>query len=642
MRQLIVATQVLMVALITLSISGEIKGQRPTEYDYFVQDLTPAFQQKASFAIDSLKANKNRKKAAEEELKNLLKPYRFYPATVTTLQEDILAMQLDGDKLAAATATLDRLLLAQKRVEEWGRVARVSRNLTAKSFVRGLFERHKSAWESHKKDAEWAKMLIDREVIRYTLLFHRRKDNFSSFKVMPAKLSRTDVGFGNPIPKRDAELFRWENKAKVSDVVSTGSTGAAGSISAEDILGSYPQNGQFAFYPREYRDNSGYILLSRWQQELRGIAEAGHLWMKWKNAKGEVIYSDVTMSSSTLLQYGLPLAFLEENQVYELSMVQIDPLAFDQEVAFFAKKSIDDLISESVYLRERKEDKRAEKLFFRAYFRTSIYSSFLTKVMYTARLEANEGPNVFTLSAPEGFSKEELEGIDGLPALAPFRLSAEVKSEGEIRQFFGQQTQVFLNHPNAEYLTYLKENKDKLNIDSLVAIEFLPYGERYKKYRHLRYTDQDGKKRNAFPKSVKLPALSKEKFITDYGGIPGRITEAEFRDKSPVGPSPGKLTFRYVFHENANESIAALNELVAARRPEYIALLKELKDLSPRVYAGSDFSALLDQISPSVIQKLTGFTAPGLSPKQSFSIRTWYSLPGRTMNSSSHEIKLTE
>jgi hypothetical protein len=262
--------------------------------------------------------------------------------------------------------------------------------------------------------------------------------------------------------------------------------------------------------------------------------------------------------------------------------------------------------------------------------------------MYTARLETNDDPNVFTLSLSESFGREDLEGINGVPPLAPLRPSAYVTSESGVSKLLGREAKLFLNQPNAEYLSYLKENKDKLNVDSLVAIEFLPHGERIKKYRRLRYTDQSEKKRNAFTVAVAIPVLDKERFVADYGSLPERITQADFQGKALVGPSPTSLTFRYVFHERANETITPLNELIATRKLEYVALLKEFNTLFPKVPAGTDFSVLLDEISSPVVKKLPTFTASGLTTDQSFSIGIGYQLPGKTMNSSRNKIQVVE
>ncbi|WP_026231993.1 hypothetical protein [Neolewinella persica] len=633
--------------LVLITASLGLKGQRPTEFDLFREAMIVPIKTIVIEHIDSLTANQAKYNREEAHFKRLVGSSMLQNYDWQAAHEDLVRQACPPDSLGVALAVLRKMKFYDNRISQWGRAAKAGKALSDIPLLRRIYDQHSDEWIRRRANESWLTSLLQPELVRRQLLFHLRTDNYSGLYVrgdIISRPSRTDLLFWNR--KRDGSR-PIEHYIKISSEQSRkadgGTATAGGSIPDADIFTSYPQNGQFAFYAREQRTHEGFLLFKHYQGGLRSPANDGRLWMKWKNQTGEVVYTDVAAESGDLLQYGIPVTFLEENKVYEMSLVDIDPNALANELNFYAKKSVADIISKNVRHREVKGREPAEQLFFRAYFRTSSFSSFYVKII-AAQLEAGEDNNTVIIRGSEGFAAEDQNGLNGMLALCSIRPNASSKAEGVLSTALGRDVQQFLHHPNLEYVAYLEANRGSLNIDSLVAIEFLPYAERAKKYRKLNYKNEKGARRSAYSNSsLKMPAVPRENFSFDYGDDqPQRITEADFLAKTPPVVPPLIGTYRYIFQDQANLVLEEVRGMVAARIPAYAEVLQRLNALAPQAGQTGNFTAVVSQIAPSNIQKLETLKIPGLEDVKKIDVNVSYSLPGRTRMTTSYRFKWEE
>jgi hypothetical protein len=633
----------LLLLLVTVFASFGLTAQRPTEFDIFREAMITPIATIVSEHVDSLRANQARFKQEVAHFKRLVGSSFRPNYDYQTVHEDLVRQACAPDSLGVAFGILRKLKFYDNRISQWGRAAKAGKELAGISFLRGIYAQNTQEWMRRRPDDAWLASLLQPELVRRQLLFHLRKDNYSGLYVrgdVISKPSRIDLLFWNKKrkdPRATKDFMKVSSKLRRKE--EGGAATAGGSIPDADIFASYPQNGQFAFYPREQRNHEGFLLFKNYPGKLREPANDGRLWMKWKSQAGEVVYTNAVMESGNLLQYGLPVTFLEENAVYEMSLVEVDPNAFAKELRFYAKKSIAEIISKNVRHREVKGRKPEEKLFFRAFFRTSSFASFYVKII-AAELKAGEDNNTVHLQGSEGFSAEDQDGLNGMGALCNIRPSVYSRAEGGLSKALGRDVQQFLYHPNLEYVVYLEANRGSLNIDSLVAIEFLPYAERAKKYRRLSYKNEKGARRSASSSKLKMPAVPKENFSYDYGeDQPKRITEADFRAKTPPVVPPLNGTYRYVFHEEAAVVLEEVRGMVATRLPAYAEVLERLNALAPQAGVTGDFAAIVSQIAPPNILKLETLKIPGLADVKKINVNVSYSLPGRTVMTTSYRFE---
>lgn len=590
--------------------------------------------------IDSLTANTAKFEEEVAHLKRLLGSSFRPNDDYQTVHEDLVRDACVPDSLTIALAVLRKVKFYDNKISQWGRAAQAAKALADISLLKTIYDQQADEWIRRRADDAWLVSLLQPELVRRQLLFHLREDNYSGVYARGKTISRpsrTDLLFWNR--KRDGSRASKEFIKISSDLSRNEETGAAtagGSIPDAEIFASYPQNGQFAFYAREQRTHEGFILFNNYQGELRRTANDGQLWMKWKNQTGEVVYTSINAESGNLLQFGLPVTFLEENKVYEMSLVEIDPGALAKELGFYAKHSIAEIISKNVRHREVKGREPEEHLFFRAFFRTSSFSSFYVKII-AAKLQPGEDRHTVIMRGSEAFAAEDQNGLNGMQSLCNIRPSVYSKRRA-LDQVLGRDVQQFLHHPNLEYVAYLEANRNTLNIDSLVAIEFLPYLERAKKYRGLHYKNEKGARRSAYSgSSLKMPMVPRENFSIDYGeDQPKRITEADFLAKTPPVVPPLFRSYRYIFQEQATVVLDEVRALVEARIPEYAEVLRRLNALSPQAGYSGDFSSVVRQIATPNVLNLETVEIPGLEDVKKIDVSVSYSLPGRTVMTTSY------
>lgn len=632
----------LLLLVLVIAASG-LKSQRPTDFDNFREAMFGPLTAIITEHVDSLNANQARFNKEVAHFKRLVGSPFSPNYDYQTVHEDLVRQACAPDSLEIAFAVLRKLKFYDNRISQWGRAAKASKALSNIPLLRRIYDQNRTEWIRRRGDTEWFASLLQPELVRRQLLFHLRNENYSGLYARggkPSRPSRLDLLFPN---RREDSRPRKEFRkisSKQSRKEDGGMATAGGSIPDADILASYPQNGQFAFYPREQRTHEGFLLFKNYQGGLRRTAIDGQMWMKWKNQTAEVVYTNVTMESGNLLQYGLPVTFLEENKVYEMSLVIIDPNALAEEMNFYAKKTIAEIISKDVWHREVEGREPKEELLFRAYFRTSSFASFFVKIL-AATLETGEDSNAFMMRGSEGFAAEDQNGLNGMPSLCNIRPYVSSKAERVLSRALGRDVQQFLHHPNLEYVNYLEANRGSLNIDSLVAIEFLPYAERAKKYRRLSYKNEKGARRSAYSSSsLKMPALPKENFSFDYGdNEPQRITKTDFLAKTPPVAPPLNTTYRFILPDQAKEVLEEVRSMVETRKPAYAEVLKRLNALSPQAGLAGDFTATVNQIAPANIQKLETLKILGLENVKKIDVDVSYSLTGRTNMTTSYRFK---
>lgn len=535
------------------------------------------------------------------------------------------------------TAKLVRLMkkweLSRKRHMRWenlyARIRELSIKIGQKEIYSTYGSKTLSLLENEKKRSE----LIHRELIRGALFFHMWQEGVSEYS-----LSRSGGGrIYKSINKVEEAIRDFSFRGPMP--VYQESVTAGGAIPAKNLLFSYPQNQQANFYPDENIRVMGAVVLRNYYNS--GLSEAsrtGMLWARWKSAAGKVLYTRAVFSGKQI-NYRIPRDFLNAREVYQLAIVKSKNDIYDEVLDFYAKKEISQLINQGIYHREKKEVV-PEETYFKAYFRVSSYGRFLGKTM-RQKFTPLEGPGMaYRFRAEEPFGPEEVAGLHGMPTQAYFSYYGCPEPESILDKIYGAAARTFYAHPTQEYVDYLKRNKEQLNLDSLIAIEFLPYKERVSKYRRLTYTDVDGKRLRVTSKKLPLPAKPNHRSHIYASAEVQPITETIFKNPTLYKMTAGELILRDTFPEAVQRIALDIAPVFEERAEEYADLLRELNALSPQVPAGTDFSTLVKEINALYVTDPYNENMVGLKTCFPEKINIGYSLPMRAMATTSGRMEL--
>lgn len=502
----------------------------------------------------------------------------------------------------------------RKRLLRWGYVDRRIADLSEKSGRQELFKRYGEKLPERLKDGKKRQEILSRELIRHSLFFHEWAEE------------RIQRGFGGP-PSGDKirkEIKDFRSRRAVPESLATLTGG--GSLPAKDIYFSYPLHQQANFYPFEFVRGTGQVALRNYPtEELRGADRASELWARWKSSKGKVLHTRAFVSGQTIA-YRIPTYFLSPGVVYELSIVRSNSEAYDAFLDFYAGKDIGELINQDVYHREKKAVV-PQQLFFQAYFRVSRYGSFFAKSLSHQFNRVASAGTAYQLDLEEPMAPEEITGLHGLSPQALLSYYGCPAADEVLNRLYGRAAKTFYAHPRQEYVDYLKRNRDSLDIDSLIAIEFLPLKDRLGKYRRLRMENADGQRISPFTRLFPLAPQPKHQDYIYLEGTTQPVTKALFKGEEAYANRNGSLVLRDTFAEVVRRIALEAAPLLEARYEEYVDILRQLQELSPQAGAGKDLSLLVKEINPWYLTDPRNEKQTDLQSCFKKKINTGYSLP---------------
>jgi hypothetical protein len=489
-----------------------------------------------------------------------------------------------ADTARLVSVEVEKWHTCRQRIYGWAYVYGRAKELESKNGRKELYTRYGTKLEEILKNDKKRKELIKRELIRGVVFFHKWMEPLGPSGSSTYKSIAKIV--------KDTKTF----KPRKTPPSSLASVTAGGAIPAEDIMFSYPQNQQANFYPLEYKRAYGQIYLRNYpSSSLREASEAGKLWVRWKSTKGKILYTRAAVTGSAI-SYLPPTYFLNPREVYELAVVKSSTDAFNKVIDFYSSKALSELISKRVYHREKKET-APEEVYFKAYFRVSEYGSFFSKTLGHDFTRVDAVGTACEVEMAEPLGPEEVVGLHGFGPQARFSNYGCRAAEDVLDKLYGSTAKAFFSHPRQEYVDYLKRNRGTLNIDSLVAIEFLPVKERSGKYRRLKYEDNEGKRLSAFSRGLPLPGKPVQRNCIYLTGDAQPITEAIFRNPAEYDGRPSTFIVRDTFAEAVQRIALEMAPLLEARKEEYADILRQLNELSPQALAGKDLSQVVDDIN---------------------------------------------
>ncbi|NRB52764.1 MAG: hypothetical protein HRU41_34205 [Saprospiraceae bacterium] len=153
-------------------------------------------------------------------------------------------------------------------------------------------------------------------------------------------------------------------------------------IPDQNLVASYPLNGQYNFYTNENELGKGYILLARAQPDLLVQIPTGirhELWLTKSQEFSFLTFPAEINTAGNAIHYNFPRGALEHDQVYQLKMVQWN------------------------------EETSEHQVLYEWYFRTSKYSSIAEKLAQFSSLPlGGRGGTIARGTLDEPFGAEEL------------------------------------------------------------------------------------------------------------------------------------------------------------------------------------------------------------------------------------------
>ena len=164
----------------------------------------------------------------------------------------------------------------------------------------------------------------------------------------------------------------------------------ADAILVDNVLGSYPLDGQYNFYKEEIANHQGYILLDKGQPDLFFDNEDNYLLARFRQAGGGCTTREVEYEAmASKATFELPMDFLQPEEMYSMELVRIpisgdgyniDPCdnlpagsagATNGSSKFVSYQSVSDGGTNTT---------PSEKVIFKAHFRVSEYNTFKEKI----------------------------------------------------------------------------------------------------------------------------------------------------------------------------------------------------------------------------------------------------------------------
>ena len=613
--------------LLTSGLSS-VHGQSSVDFVVMKLQLKEPLNELKARAGDSIRYYRGQMTAIKQEAQRLMGDDRLGKNAFAYANPKVYLERFGQDTGRVVSNAVAQWHQYHRRYLRWGHVAGRVANLAGKTGQQELYDRYGAKVVDMLKNEKKRTEILARELVRNAVFFHEWSE---------PSLSSGGFGyFSNAKIKESVKEFRPKTQVAASSPTVT----AGGSIRAEDIYFSYPQNQQANFYPFEYIRGKGQVSLRTYPEEgLRKASAAKQLWARWKSAKGEVLYTRAVVNGRTIA-YRIPTYFLEQREVYQLSIVKSDAEVFNKFLDFYAQRDIGDIIVRDVFHREKKEI-IPEQEYFKAYFRVSNYGSFFAKTLSHDFVRVDGPGTVYRITTQEPFGPEEIEGLHGNEPQTNISVFGCRTVEKLIGRLYGNAAKTFYAHPRQEYVDYLTRNRDSLNIDSLVAQEFLPIKERSRKYRYLRYENAEGKRVSAFSKKLPLGKKPDHRSCIYITGETQPITEAVFNGTEAYLTEERSYLLRDTFAEAAQRIALEVAPLLEARTEEYAEVLRKLNELAPQNTGGKDFRELVAALHAPYLTDPRSEQQVGLYTCFRDKVSAGYALPLRSVNTTSSSFTVT-
>lgn len=506
---------------------------------------------------------------------------------------------------------------ARLMISRWSFVLARANALNSRTGTKELYLKYGDQILKTLENAVKRKELINRELLVNSIFFHEWVDRPYNFGAIYC-----DNIVNKPLREvednREISIRKQETIPQVT---------AGGRIDSTALLFSYPANGQANFYPLEFLRMYGLIKFRNYVgNELQETAAAGNLWIKWTSAKGKILFTRAVLRS-TEVTYQIPAYFLENEEFYRMELVAANVNTIDQFLNFYGKRDLSDLIEKGVYHLE-KQPLQLDKIFFKAYFRVSKYNSALSKIAGQSFYLNPGEQEVYLMPVQESFGAEEIASTDGRSGMFRMSVDEEPSLDKTVYKMYDRSTGLYLNHPSQQYVDYLNAYRDSLNIDSLIAIEFLPMKERVNHYRKLRFLDEKDKKSSAYNFAPWLP--EKPTFRTAYSiqANTRRVMPTHFDNPISFQPTGDTIRVEVDYAKQVKQIHGEYDRIIQNRLAEYANLLQQLNELANRpVVNRADYRKIVTEINPDYLTDPSLLSLQQLPRKPGKFVNITYSFP---------------
>lgn len=578
---------------------------------------------------DSLYACKRRTGLLQRSIFSMAKEAGLDPRRIIGVDGHSLSRLIDdkagADKLVTA---LERFDLEIRKLERWLLAYKLLGKLKGEKNMETCWEWYGDEFSTQKDNPDWYNNIVRREIIRQTFFFRKKSNDFG-----PNLFADDDIVGTGPYYSSHAKVSTFSGiKAREFPAESSPQITAGGTLPASKIAASYPLNGQFNFYAHEFNRYEGYLTFREYMSRLNHDVDPKHLWIKWKNTKGEILFNEAYYDQNQLsVFFSIPAVFLETNTLYEFSLVAIDPHEFKPLLAFYAKSTLGELINNEIWHIEVEDKKPKEEQLFKAYFRTSRHQRFFDKIPYQEFVIDEKNNHTYKLILDEPLGQEEVNGLHGLNPLGRYEFQPPHQLKNDLDKLYSNNLAFFLSHPNQDYIKHLVSTDTLFSkIDSIVDIEFLPFSKRTYKYRHIQYEKISKKKGFVFNNQALLPPFPENEVDITYHNIAEQITENDFKTKKVFPLTKSEILAEYRLPSFAHQVFPKIQPIIEKRKVEYVSLLEALDKIKGRTqkYNQGTYQAALDHILPKEIDHILKVKELDIPRGALIVFYLHYSLPG--------------
>ena len=190
-------------------------------------------------------------------------------------------------------------------------------------------------------------------------------------------------------------------------------------FSPDWIAASYPMDGQYNFYFKEWKRGIGYFLFNRLPHQL--LSKEDHtLMVRWTDNEGSMILSEAVLESfENRIDFAIPSSLLKKERLYRLELLSMKQINGKPVILATGAQSDADYFSKNFPELDASQ-LATEQVLHTIYFRTSKWDSFFEKAK-TINFEMDEASFTGVATLDEPLDNWELFGRGKLPASIQFR-----------------------------------------------------------------------------------------------------------------------------------------------------------------------------------------------------------------------------
>ncbi len=390
-------------------------------------------------------------------------------------------------------------------------------------------------------------------------------------------------------------------------------------IPSEWVAASYPADGEYNFYVKEWIRGTGYFFFNRMPKSLFQPPRGYKLMVRWTDALGTSIYAEPQLNSfESRLDFAIPDKLLKKEMLYKLDIVLIRTA--NEKVNIVA----DGAQSDESFFRQNFPDMnvepiKPEQVMHSIYFRTSKWDSFFEK---TKAMEFVMDATTFIGKAvlDEPWSSTELDGRGKLPP--PVRVSPSYRRPRFADAVGSKELAYYLSKPEIEpvdtndWTTPLQfeikaQQEDEKLKKAGREIKHTPIQRLYGSTRGRAYFKGLGQVDVALENGHVVPALpDKLPFKFNQNVSTGFITKENF--ESGVAPSfpAAELTVQLEGPKLVKQKAGLAKEQIKKRREErahffrLVNIREKKKNGNVETRSFSDFLELDKKYMPGNVRRL--------------------------------------